>query len=417
MKTMNLKPMAMSLLLALSLSACGPQKNKDSEKSNREVKISGSMNAEELADAAEQLVTPYTFMLADSTAKAALDKDPKNEKAKVVRAIVAPLMAFKGIATRLKPAVREYGNIKEWERGVKGIPNSPAKKFLLAGNEDIKTVADMQNWIDEVKDGFGKLRKAMKEYPNQELTIYVNPYLSQETLESKAQENCKVIERTVPNSDEKTVEFECDYEEAFQVKLNLADYMVVGQAAAGYELFLGLYNTFSLSGLETITDNGQERSAEDLLAQFPELGKIRNKQNIRFIKEYGTDLISSVRWAQKYQRQLCPRGEGAEKQRPGYLAESGICVNISKEGEQNLQLVSNLLKQVVQVDIPVGEQTRKTTVNLAGFLENPVSDLRILMPESKDACGNPASFKDKTFGGLLPNGDVDQLITKADCEE
>lgn len=414
MKAMNLKPMAMSLLVALTMSACGPQ-NKESEKSNRKVEINAvTMNAEELADAAEQLVTPYTFMLADSTAQAALAKDPKNEKAKVVRAIVAPLMAFKGIATRLKPAVREYGNMKEWERGVKGIPNSPAKKFLLAGKEDIKTVKDLQNWFDEVKDGFGKLRKAMKEYPNQELTIYVNPYLTQETLESKADESCKVIERT--HDGEKTVEFDCDYEEAFQVKLNMADYMVVGQAAGGYELFLGLYNTFSLEGLETIPQDGKERSLEEILGQLPAVGKVRNKQNLRFLKEYGTDLISSVRWAQKYQRQLCPRGTEATNQRPGYLAKDGLCVNIDQDGEKNLQLATNLLKGIVKVDLDINDRIRPTNINLAGFLQNPISDIRILLPARTDKCGNPVSFKDKTFGGLFPDGDVEQLIQKRDCE-
>src|SRR5687768_15532354 len=89
------------------------------------VEVSDKMDAEELALAGEQLISPATFMLAQKTFNMSLTKDPNNKRAQFYTAMLKPWMASRGLAVRLKPVIRLHGNIAAHEKMIADIPNSP----------------------------------------------------------------------------------------------------------------------------------------------------------------------------------------------------------------------------------------------------------------------------------------------------
>ena len=63
------------LAASLVLGACRPQKSGDTNSNQIHVNVQASMDAETIALGGEQLVTPYTFMLADRIFDLALNMD------------------------------------------------------------------------------------------------------------------------------------------------------------------------------------------------------------------------------------------------------------------------------------------------------------------------------------------------------
>lgn len=80
-KKIIFKIVVLSAFASLQL-GCSDKKNEDNKDNNKtKIEASSKNTASELADAAEQLVSPYTFMLAMRIADMALEKDPENLKA------------------------------------------------------------------------------------------------------------------------------------------------------------------------------------------------------------------------------------------------------------------------------------------------------------------------------------------------
>lgn len=96
MKTI-LKTTVLATSLVLALTACSEKEDKT------KIHADASMKADELADAGEQLVSPYTFMLSDKVFDMALEKDPSNKKAQFYKAFVKRMMVLKGIVKRIAP--------------------------------------------------------------------------------------------------------------------------------------------------------------------------------------------------------------------------------------------------------------------------------------------------------------------------
>ena len=70
--------LTIALASSIGLTACQKAADKVTEKSPQKVSVNDQMNSDELTNAAEQLVGPYTFMLAYKTAVLAVEKDPTN---------------------------------------------------------------------------------------------------------------------------------------------------------------------------------------------------------------------------------------------------------------------------------------------------------------------------------------------------
>src|SRR6185312_13816485 len=205
------------------LTACSGGTKTETTAATQKVTITAnkeSMDASQLADAGEQLMGPYTWMLADQIFSMTLEKDPQNQKAQFYKAFLKPMMSFRGILTRIKPYARTYGDINKLEDNIKKFPESPMKTFLLDGKEDIKTIGDMQSLLVEQREGYSALRTFLKQNANLEMTIYLNPSVWQDEIQKQAYDSCVVNNAS---SDDGNMSVDCNYSAAAMKKMNSAD--------------------------------------------------------------------------------------------------------------------------------------------------------------------------------------------------
>ncbi len=103
--------------------------------------------AEAIAEAGEQLIGTRSFVYANDVFETALKIDPTNRRAQFYHRSLAPSMALKGIATRVRPLLDEKAKL-EMEVNLANYPDSGVKRFLTDGREDLKSEKDIQVLID-----------------------------------------------------------------------------------------------------------------------------------------------------------------------------------------------------------------------------------------------------------------------------
>jgi hypothetical protein len=130
MRTQFLK--ALVIVGLVTQIACENNKSKGLEVgSKKQVFINSEMSSKDLTEAGEQLITPTQFMVADKVFDMALAQDPNNFKALFYKQFLKSFIVNKGILTRVKPLVVKYGNLSEYEKSVKALPDTPASDFYL----------------------------------------------------------------------------------------------------------------------------------------------------------------------------------------------------------------------------------------------------------------------------------------------
>lgn len=403
----------MSGAVIATLTACGGQSGHQNVDTKELIQANQkTMDAETLADAAEQLVSPYTFMLADKVADMALSKDPKNLKARFYKAFLKRAMVMKGILKRVRPFAQTYGDIAQLDQNIKNFPNSPLRDFLLDGNEDIKTYSDIQDVLVKYAQAVNDFRIFLKNNEDMDLTLKLNPYVFEQQLKEDAVKNC-----VVEQNDSENVSVQCDLRDIAIKKLNSGDAVALEQMEAGEVLYYALYTSYSVEGIERILPkNGAENTLSpqeqmSLIQSAPNLGRLRKDQTISLMTSLGADFSVAAKWAMKYQSNLCPKGYGVQGQRKKQLFANGICIRDMSEMQRTVTLLDQALRGVINVNLLDGNnQERSADVNPFAIAKNPVQDLRLLMPNNFNACGKATSLKDKTLGGLFPNGDAEVFV-------
>lgn len=435
MKTF-MKTTVMATSLVMALTACGGKKTtaaakgKDDtknvsvtvpDKTSPEQQVQVSVDAKPVADAAgladagEQLVGPYTFMLADKVFDSALQADPNNKKAQFYKVFIKRMMVFKGIAKRVRPLIASEGNIAELDKQTQQFPESPLKQFLLDGKEDIKTASQVLDVIDNYKSAVNDFRKFAKTNATLELTLNLNPYLFEKEITQQASENC-----TASENPDHSVTVTCDYSQAAVKKINSADMVGLAQASGGELLYWALYTSYDPSTLIEISKSKAlenmktKQEALDALKAYPSVAKLRKGVNLTMIPDLGADMGAAVKWAITYQKQICPYGaNGGRYNRRGFVFSNGFCIDSVSEAQKALAMLDQALSGPIMVDQTdaSGTVTGQVKVDPVRFLKNAPADLKTLLPKTLDEQSN-ATFTDKTFNGLLPNGNADDLIGK-----
>lgn len=420
-----MKKLTKNLLLSASLlgmlSACAPKEDDKKSQNNGPLKVTAtqSMEAAELADAGEQLVTPYTFMLADKVFAMALQNDPLNKKALLYKALLKPVMTYKGIATRIKPLARKYGSIGNLESSIEKIPKSPLRNFLVDGAEDITSDKQVQDLLVAQREAYNDLRLYFKNNSDVDMTLNLNPYIFGSRILENWSKSCRVVENG-PNG----LTVTCDSQDIATVKYGVADAVAAAQAVAGWVLFYDMYTAYSIEGVEKIykqLENNPQLTPEqrqNLIESVPTIGKIRKDQKLSRIFELGADLAAAAKWAMQYQKELCPLGEGHEN-RPGYIGKFGICITKPDELTKNLALLEQGLGGALNLTIKDGAgNMRDTTINAVQFVKNPPADLRTIAPSAWCPNGKtPSALRDATFGGFYPKQDANVMILKPCTDE
>lgn len=411
------------LLLAMGTMGCKPNETtieKVVEKPNDEnidklVRVDETMTDEELADSGEQLLTFYTFPLAEKAFKMALIKNPDNLKAQFyTEGFLKIYTVNKGILNRIKPFIRKQGRLKELETFISGIPNVPARKYLLDGTEDIRTVYDIQDFLFEQQSNWNGFRKWLIKNYDKTLTLNLDPLwlLINAGVESK--HACEMI-------DEASGKALCNYDNVFQKKLGPADLLGLRQMVSGMVLMYTFYTSYNLEGLDKLAQidpEGQftaKKGYQYLIDVNPGIFTLRQRNLLKETLSIGSDFVSAIKYARQYQKELCPKGEGATRQRTGFLFHDGICVTDSKNGNEDLELFERALAGPISKELATRNGVvKKVTLDYMAWFRNPPSDLKKIGPASFDACGNVNSLLDKTLGGIYVEKNAEEFIMAPD---
>jgi len=374
------------------------------------------MNAEELTTAAEQLFNPYTFMIADKLLDQALNQDPTNEKALLLKKLNARLMTFKGIANRITGLAKKYGHNsgQDFEDWKKKFPASPLKTFLLDGPQDINSYEDAQTFLVSYREALNDFRVFAKTNPNLEITLNINPLAFKEKIDQNIAKSC-----TVQEHDGQQV-VECDLLHVAEAKVNIADLIILGQEAAGEVLFMTMYTSYSFKGLEVLQNmpNQSEQAIHQALRAIPGALDLRKDNSMSVVKQLGSDLSVAAKWAIQYQKQLCSTGSTAGVNRRGYLFDQGICVGNIDEATRSLALLDQMLSGIISVALR-NNYTQKddsVRVDYMAFFNTPTSSLlNVLEGDTYSNCGKVKTRKDKSFGGIFVDQNADLYTTDPTC--
>ena len=403
--------------LSLALTACSPKQ--DSSDDKVQIKAAASMEAEQLASAGEQLVSPYTFMLADKVLDMSLAKDGGNPRARFYKAVLKPFMVFQGTYKRLRPFVMANGDIKKFDSGPASLPESPAKDFLLNGNEDIRTVSDIQVLLDQYIGSLADLYKFLKDNENVALTLNLNPNVWEQQIQKDAINSCSVVSNEPGN-----INVVCDYRDLLQRKVGLADMIALRQSVAGMLMYQMLYNSYSLEGVEDLIkgDTNHERSPSEVMAMLdnmPSFGLLRSQNKLALLRTLGSDASAAYKYVRDHQGELCPSQKYPfEKRRKGFLFNDGVCLGgIRSEQDKAVALLDSALRGPISVVSETNGQQRNLRIDPFQLADRPVASLKSVFPASLDACGNATAFRDPSFGGILPDADGNLLIARQACRK
>jgi hypothetical protein len=417
--------------LLFNLSACQQnekitekiiEKKIDNPSSERLIKIDESMNDDELADAGEQLMVIHTVPLAEKAFKMALLKNPDNLKAQFyTEGFLKNYTVMKGILTRIKPLVRNHGKIKNLEKIISELPSVPLRKFLLDGKEDIETLADVQNFLSDQQTNWNNFRKWLIKNYDKSLTLNLDPFWLAINSGIEAKHSCQYI-------DEKEGKAICNYDNVFQKKLAPPDLMALRQMVAGQVLFYNIYTAYNYDGLDQLykfdpkDSLTTEQKYKYLLKVAPNIYTLRDRHLMGETLSIGADLAEAFRYAIKYKDQLCPKGDGQTRQRPGYLVVDGICVNNT---DNKLDLFDQALKGVTSMKLvkngnakgsssPVEKE--EVRVDVFSWFRKPVKDLKALGPARFNECGEGEGLLDKTFGGFFVDQNGEDFVSFQECK-
>lgn len=395
-----------SLLLALT--ACSKE-----EKEQIRITATQQMDSQQLADAGEQLMMPQSLHLAHKVFDMALSKDPENKKAQFYQAFLERFMIFEGVLTRVQPYVDKYADPVSYAKTLKDLPKHSMRNFLLnpqPGASQIRTLADMQNLLVEYRLAAEKFRSFIIKNQDINLELYLNPYLFNQTIEENRYNSCAVTD--IDGGYTVT----CDQSDIALLKVNMADLMVLKQAAAGEIALLSLYTSYSVGSIdELVKKDIRWMSAKDSTESYENVkdaGKLMKNQGLTAVRSLGSDFIVGMKWAIKYQGSLCKTDEyGRKIARKGFLMKD-ICVENTKETEDSIRGFEMMLAGAVDAKLDIGNgETYQTSVNYLAPLDRPASDLRTLLPATWTADGmNATSFRDKTLAGAFPKADADVLL-------
>lgn len=429
----NIKKTLFNLFLigmaVLSLSACTlksrqkAEATKDKAPAKTKIVVEKDMTAKDLADAGEQLVTPYTFMLADRTFSMALEKDGQQQKAQFYKALLSRFMVFKGILTRIKPLIEKRNLTKEYNRSLRNFPDSALKTFLLDGQPDIESAYSAQTFLNQYVRSVNSLREFLIKNPELKFDINLNPYLYQKTIDEEWGKSCNLIP-----SESSEMEIECNAQDVALRKVNAADLLVLRQISAGEILAFSLYASYSFQGYEELVDHdGFEQLPYSVQLSLAK-GKshfltLRPDHVMNLWESIAQDFVAAVRLAERTQSELCPKvPNNSEEKLPGHLFPKGVCLADDAaafdERDRALTMIEKALRGTFPIDgfTEEGEEFH-TEIDPLIVSRRPILDLKALLPAKLPACGKHAVLPDHTLGGIFPRADADEHLQPGACEQ
>ncbi len=376
---------------------------------------SKELAAEEIALIAESLLRPNTYIQANALAREALSLNQFNIRAQFVDKITQPQLELKGIFKRILPIVStrpekltEYTEfLKSAELMIKdqksGVRDVDTQAFYLAnGQQQLKSESEFQDVVEKYVERIDEVRSWLKTNRKQPLTVNVYKEYSDAPICRAKETSLKVWELTgCQTRVEKT-----------SVKMNVADFEMLRQSAAGVQVYIAMMTMYSVDGLFKNADKiPSGPGGVRYLSGISGFGKLRNNKFAALLPEVAQDAIVGFRFAVKHQKTFCPNGSPADGSRKGMLFHGGICAETNSSVERMLGVVEQMIQgKVVTLTINTSDEPVEAAVDFQSFKQNPPQDLRELGPAGFNRCGDLEILGNGTAGGLFPNGDLNAIL-------
>ncbi len=375
------------------------------------------VRAEKLVQYAEQMLSPIGFFYADEVLVEALKADPENRKAQFYRALLAPLMKFRGFLSHMSEMKgRIPSRSGRFESRLDMYAASPGdlSRFLSDTGAPWKTEADIQRFLSELLVEQKKLIDFLKANKNfvariSKINIYEYNNFIRFCSIRKVEEGTYRVEP-------------CPYFVRTPVHANRADWEALLQIWNGMRLMLVTAVSYDMDGY---IDNARDaRSLESL----PNFGLLYERNRLAEAMPLGTELYGGLKWLYGLRERLCPQGAD----RSGYLFGGRVCL------KQNLKLGRSEFALETALDVfhlsltaaggtiplnkPIesrvgGTRISQIDIDLMALFKKPVQDLKSLFPSEYNECGQPMKLKDPTLGGVFKSGNAaDFLLRNPDCK-
>lgn len=368
--------------------------------------------AERLALKGEALLTPVSFVHANDLFNQALSFDPENLRAGLYQALLAPAMKTRGLLTRIAPYVEGLPDRmrQNYERNVSEIKQAGMRDFLMSGTtEDLKTEADVQNFLHELTSTLGTARAYIKANKMREMELTANHHANYNDP------NCHVH-----SSGGNYEILGCGTASLHTYKLSLPDFEYFQQVVAGYQIFGTVISAYDTTGANELvhylegTSNSTEYSVIEFLKGISRFGTLRANHRLGEIIAMGSDLVAGLRWAKSLKRSQCPNG--VPSHRPGHVVDRGICIRETTEDGRSVDRlldIADLAFQSATVEFSFAKPDGGmfvTQVQPYRMFVQPILDLKKLAPTSFSSCGRSENFGDETLGGVFPRVDASRAL-------
>lgn len=359
--------------------------------------VDNEVDADNLADQGEDLISLTTLDEAQAKFAAALKLNPNNVRADVWTQMIASMQEIRGLIPRMRPFVESLPDGKrryrEMVENARQNDDPKFRTFMLASRTgDIRTVREFQEWLDRVNLRFDNLRGAISRHKNEEIRLVIpNEILGNErdnALHASIEDKCEPqsfgpIQFQSFDCNEKTSEF----------LLNRADSEAVIAYLSMLQSYFALMNAYQIdpSVLPQL-----EKENEPPMAVLTRVGgELREQTVLKSLDLKMQDLAIGVKFIIDQQKVACPSGGYTITNRPGYLFPYGLCTSDIDKTE--LERASRMIDQVIN-HLPLTIFSDKTPESFdfdwVRFINEPPKNLRDYAPatDSRDACSTGMSL-------------------------
>ncbi len=384
---------------------------------------------------AQKLVTPVGFMYANEVLDQALKQDRTNERAQFLKAFIAPTLQLRGILKRIEPmTITETAAVQAELQELKNaiIVNSGLQAFLIDGQPNLHSEQELQTVVDGFRREQDRFRLFVKSHKTMSIDLEFNLVDSLTFNERK-----KMWKTCTVNSPTQGVYLisACDFISRQSAQMEQADLEIIQQAATGAEIYTILATSYDATGLYRINKTIRkgykltEKQILTFLRSDAHFGQLRASHSLADIKAMGADLLTGARWAQRLQASLCPtQAPSSNDNRPGMVFEKGICLidgtgrrpvkveNVLKVLDmalsgQSIEIYSNKQKlHATDISGPAPVNAMVTKVRPMALVQNPVADLKALLPQQFDSCDRAVGVGEETLGNTFQNADATRFL-------
>lgn len=327
-------------------------------------------------------------------------------------------MSFRGILSRIKPLVNQLTaeDMRQYQTLVASLPTGAYRSFLLDGPEDIKTERDVQDFFQMISIEQRKVRQLFKEVNEKSIVLYANtpnPKVSDIAIIRDCQFQA--------DSNPEKWAYNCDHFSKIQFPFEYADWETSRFWLAIAQVQATLPRAYDLTGLIALRKQFKgskavsDKQVIHAIRNEAQLGRLVDIHALKEIMELGTEGIYAMKDAAANQNAICPNSSRARIGKPKSPLTDGLCLSekakkIIPVAELGLRGPVTIALEVMKHHPQLQDNIYETSIDLAKFVAAPPNDLKNVLPDKFDACGNSTNLQDPSLGGLFPEGDEIDLI-------